>query len=380
MATASIYGPFLLLVHIPLFQLLARAYRPALAKSSPPLYEEIRMQEKIGIASGAAVCSQLSNAESFREGHRPCANILGISVDAVDMNRALSIVARHLRSGTRGYVCAIGVHGILESLRNESLADTFASSILNVPDGAPTVWIGRAQGFRSMDHVTGPALMREVFRHREFSSYSHFFYGGKPGVAEELAAVMHLNYPWIRLAGTYTPPFRDLTPDEEQALIARFNAIHPDIIWVGISTPRQELWIRRILPLLRTRLMLGVGAAFDFHTGHIRDCAPWVKRAGFQWLHRLAQDPNRLWRRNVHNMAFLWHITLQFSGLRRYPVRRGTEFELETDAAACDENAWPTAFDGRRDFNTERWPVDHMADRTCSDAEQVRAARLSRPE
>jgi N-acetylglucosaminyldiphosphoundecaprenol N-acetyl-beta-D-mannosaminyltransferase len=254
---------------------------------------------------------------------RARANVLGVGVDAVDMEGALARIAQHLEGGGKGYVCAIGVHGILEALGSERLASTFAQSILNVPDGTPTVWVGRLQGFRAMDHVTGPALMRAIVGAAGFSSRSHFLYGGKPGVAEELAEAMRRQAPWIKIAGTYTPPFRELTADEEDTLIAQINAARPDFIWVGISTPRQDLWMRRMLPYLDTRIMFGVGAAFDFLTGRVRECPDWMKRAGFHWLHRLQQDPKRLWRRNVGNIAFLWHIALQGIGLRSYPLRDG---------------------------------------------------------
>jgi len=270
--------------------------------------------------------------------------VLGVPVDGVNMEGALSILSRRLSDGGKGYVCAVGVHGILEALRDATVADALGASIMNVPDGAPTVWVGRFQGFRSMDHVTGPALMREVFRRQEFAECSHFIYGGKPGVADELASTMLRQYPWVRIAGTYTPPFRALTSEEEQAVASRINACEPDIVWVGISTPRQELWMRRMLPLLSARLLFGVGAAFDFHTGRIRECPAWVKRAGFNWLHRLAQDPKRLWRRNVGNAGFLWHIALQLTGVRQYPLRTIVELETGRSSASENESCLPAEF------------------------------------
>jgi N-acetylglucosaminyldiphosphoundecaprenol N-acetyl-beta-D-mannosaminyltransferase len=251
---------------------------------------------------------------------RSCANVLGVPVDALDMEGAISRIVERLQFGPRGYVCAIGVHGILEGLRDRSVAQALANAAIRLPDGAPTVWVGRWQGHRTMDHVTGPAIMRQVFSRREFAGYSHFFYGGKAGVAEELASTMRRQFPRIHVSGTYTPPFRNLTPGEESALVARINDSRPDIIWVGISTPRQDLFMQRMIPRLNTRLMFGVGAAFDFLTGHIHDCPNCVKRAGLNWLPRLAQDPRRLWRRNLTNTAFLWHIGLQLTGLRSYPL------------------------------------------------------------
>jgi N-acetylglucosaminyldiphosphoundecaprenol N-acetyl-beta-D-mannosaminyltransferase len=276
------------------------------------------MHEPLGVIDRIAA-TEAVEARISEEGTR--ANILGVGVNAVDMEGALNAIERHLMSGRKGYVCAVGVHGILESLRNCELQRTYAESTINIPDGTPAVWVGRLQGFRQMDHVTGPELMGEVFQRDRFARFSHFFYGGKQGVADELAARMLHLYPWTRVAGTFTPPFRDLTEQEEQELAARINGLRPDILWVGISTPRQELWMHRMLPQLQTKLMFGVGAAFDFHTGRVRACPPWVKRAGFHWLHRLLQDPKRLWRRNVSNTAFLWHIALQLTGARKYPRR-----------------------------------------------------------
>jgi N-acetylglucosaminyldiphosphoundecaprenol N-acetyl-beta-D-mannosaminyltransferase len=263
------------------------------------------------IASASAAAPRLS------------ANVLGVAVEALDMEEALRRIVIELQQGRQGYVCAVDVHGILEAYRDPVVAEAFAGASITLPDGTPTVWVGRAQGHSHMSHVTGPALMHEVFARPEFAGYSHFFYGGKTGVAEDLAATLLAKFPSTRITGTFTPPYRDLTPDEEHRFIATINALKPDIMWVGISTPKQEVFMHRMLPRLQTRLMFGVGAAFDFHTGRIRDCAGWIKRAGFQWLHRLAQDPRRLLGRNVQNMAFLWYVAMQICGFRRYCLRPG---------------------------------------------------------
>ena len=251
---------------------------------------------------------------------RTCANLLGMQVDSLDLELALARVAELYRNREKGYVCAVSVHGVLETRQDPRVARAFADAALVIPDGRPIVWVGRMQGRRAIRQVTGPDFMAAVIAAKEFAGASHFFYGGKPGVAQDLAAEWFYRFPGMRVAGTYTPPFRDLTHSEEAALVERLNRLKPDFIWIGISTPRQELLMRRLLPQLRSGILLGVGAAFDFHTGRIRDCAPWVKRVGFQWLHRLMQDPRRLWRRNLSNAAFLWHIALQLSGLRRYDV------------------------------------------------------------
>jgi len=252
--------------------------------------------------------------------YRPHANLLGVQVEALDMERTLARIEDALAERTKGYVCMAGVHGIMESQRNPVLGTVFAGSLMTVPDGTPTVWVGRWQGYGWMQRVTGPDLMLEVFRRKEFAEYTHFLFGGKGGVAEELSGNLTRQFPWARIVGTYTPPFRDLLRWEEEALIVKIRELKPSIIWVGISTPKQEMFMRRYLPLFDTTLMFGVGAAFDFHTGRIKDSAEWVKRAGLQWLHRLMQDPGHLWWRYLrNNPAFIWRIALQLAGLRTYP-------------------------------------------------------------
>lgn len=252
-----------------------------------------------------------------------CANVLGVRVEALNIRLALARVEKMLSSNHKGYVSVIGVHGIMESLRNPHLATIYAASSMTIPDGMPTVWVGRLQGCRQMQRVTGPDLMLEVFASAELSGCTHFLYGGREGVAEELSAALQRRFPSARIVGTYTPPYRDLSCAEEDHVIAMVRRLQPDIIWVGISTPRQEEFMHRYLPVLDTKLMFGVGAAFDFHTGRIRDSAAWVKLAGLQWLHRLIQDPRRLWRRYLrNNSAFLWHIVLQVTGLQTFPSAR----------------------------------------------------------
>jgi N-acetylglucosaminyldiphosphoundecaprenol N-acetyl-beta-D-mannosaminyltransferase len=235
------------------------------------------------------------------------------------MTAALDRVDSVLRSNQKGYVSVIGVHGIMEAQRNPQLAAIYANSTITIPDGMPTVWVGRLQGCRSMERVAGPDLMLEIFRNPQFADRTHFLYGGGPGVAEALAANLRRWFPSVRIVGTFTPPWRDLSPEEEDHFVSTIGGLKPDFIWVGIGAPRQEAFMARCLPLIDTKLMFGVGAAFDYHTGRIKDCAPWVKLAGLQWLHRLLQDPRRLWRRYLrNNPPFLWHIILQLTGLQTY--------------------------------------------------------------
>ncbi len=280
--------------------------------------------------------------------HRRRANVLGVGVDALDLEGALERVREVLELGKRGYVCAVGVHGVLAALRDKRMARALADACIVIPDGTPTVWVGRLQRCEQMGHVPGPTLMQEIFRRKDFANLTHYLYGGKEGVAGELARNLASKYPHARIVGIHTPPFRALTAAEEDALIGEIDRLKPDIFWVGISTPKQELFMRSMSQRLRTRLMFGVGAAFDFHTGRIRDCAPWIKAAGFQWLHRLVQDPKRLWRRNLNNSTFLWHIALQLSGVKTVPLTTSSR-DLHAISGGQDDS---TQFDPSSAINT----------------------------
>jgi N-acetylglucosaminyldiphosphoundecaprenol N-acetyl-beta-D-mannosaminyltransferase len=155
----------------------------------------------------------------------------------------------------------------------------------------------------------------------ELTRYSHFLYGGGPGVAERTRDALLGRFPCIRILGTYTPPFRPLTSTEKMDLFSTVNRLSPDIIWVGLSTPKQERFMGEYLSRLNTRVMVGVGAAFDFVIGTIKDSPDWVKRSGLQWAHRLGQEPRRLWKRYlISNPQFIFQIGLQIAGLRNYEL------------------------------------------------------------
>jgi len=169
--------------------------------------------------------------------------------------------------------------------------------------------------------VYGPDLMLEMFEATRDGKLTHFFYGGAPGVAEELQTKLEARFPGVRVVGTYCPPFRVLNADEEAALFTGGAAAKRDIIWVGLSTPKQERFMAGYLSKLDATLMAGVGAAFDFHSGRVRQAPRWVQRSGFEWLYRLFTQPRRLARRyTVNNPRFLFRLALQLSGLRKYPL------------------------------------------------------------
>jgi N-acetylglucosaminyldiphosphoundecaprenol N-acetyl-beta-D-mannosaminyltransferase len=174
-----------------------------------------------------------------------------------------------------------------------------------------------------MRRVYGPDFMLEMCRMSPSRGYRHFLYGGNPGVAEKLKRRLESRVPGISIVGTFTPPFRELTSAEDREFIAMMAEVGPDVIWVGLSTPKQERFMAGMIDRLDTCLMVGVGAAFDIHAGLLPDAPMWMKSAGLQWLHRLLNEPRRLWRRYLrNNPEFLWNISLQLAGIRKFDVEQ----------------------------------------------------------
>jgi|SRR5271165_3312418 len=247
----------------------------------------------------------------------PRVNVLGVRIHAIDMDTALRESERLLASGGKGYVCVTGVHGVMESQDDPGLQTILNEAFLCVPDGMPTVWVGRLQGHRAMRRVYGPDFMLEMCRRSQVRGYRHFLYGGAPGVVEQLKARLEMQMPWLSIVGTYTPPYGPLSSTQEREVMDRVARTRPDILWVGLSTPKQERFMAEYCGRLEVKLMAGVGAAFDLHAGLRRDAPSWMKTCGLQWLHRLGQEPARLAPRYLkHNPRFMWQISRQLTTWR----------------------------------------------------------------
>jgi N-acetylglucosaminyldiphosphoundecaprenol N-acetyl-beta-D-mannosaminyltransferase len=247
------------------------------------------------------------------------ANVLGVSVHAINIGLAADRIESAIEKGEKGYVCVTGVHGVMEAQKDLEFKAILNQAMLTVPDGMPTVWVGKLQGFKSMKRVFGPDLMTEVCTRSVRKRYTHFLYGGAPGVADQLRRNLFSKFPGILVVGTYTPPFRRLTEAEFGDLEDTIRGSKPDLFWVGLSTPKQERFMAAHISHLATKVMIGVGAAFDIHTGRLRDAPDWMKNLGLQWSHRLIQEPSRLWKRYLlNNPEFLWKIALQLTGARQY--------------------------------------------------------------
>jgi N-acetylglucosaminyldiphosphoundecaprenol N-acetyl-beta-D-mannosaminyltransferase len=248
----------------------------------------------------------------------PRFDVLGVSLCAMDLRLATAAVLAAVRERRRGYVCVTGVHGVIEAQDDPEFRRILNAAFLDTTDGMPLVWLGRHYVGPAVDRVYGPDLMLALFAATRRGEATHFFYGGAPGVAEELKAKLEARFPGARVVGTFTPPFRPLDAAEEAELAALVAEKKPDLTWIGLSTPKQERFMAEHLGKLDTTVMLGVGAAFDFHSGRVRQAPRWIQRSGCEWLYRLGRDPRRLARRYlVNNPRFLWRIAGQLLGKRR---------------------------------------------------------------
>jgi N-acetylglucosaminyldiphosphoundecaprenol N-acetyl-beta-D-mannosaminyltransferase len=236
-------------------------------------------------------------------------DVLGVHISVLNMASAVDAITAEVEAGRPGYVCVTGVHGVMESQADPDLEQIHNRSTLTTPDGVPMVWAGRWARAEGMTRVYGPDLMLAVLERAAERGWTSFFYGGRDGVPEILTERMQERFPGLEVVGSYSPPFRPLTQDEDDALVARVRDLAPDLIWVGLSTPKQERWMAAHLGRLDKGLMFGVGAAFDINAGLLRQAPAWMQKRGLEWLFRLIVEPRRLWKRYLsNNPRFVWRI------------------------------------------------------------------------
>jgi N-acetylglucosaminyldiphosphoundecaprenol N-acetyl-beta-D-mannosaminyltransferase len=259
----------------------------------------------------------LKSPPDGRHGDR--VDVLGVGVSVIDMNDAVATIERWIADDGRYYVCITGVHGVMESRRDETLRRIHNRAGMVTPDGMPLVWFLRLLGRRHVRRVYGPDLMRTMTAISSERGYRQFYYGGAPGVAETLRQTLVKAFPKLEVVGMFCPPFRALTPQEDEAIVDTINVLRPDIVWVGLSTPKQELWMADHLGRISAPVMIGVGAAFDFLAGTKRQAPVWMQRHGLEWLFRLCSEPRRLWRRYAYIVPAFTILAL--GALIRRPFR-----------------------------------------------------------
>jgi N-acetylglucosaminyldiphosphoundecaprenol N-acetyl-beta-D-mannosaminyltransferase len=242
----------------------------------------------------------------------PRLDVLGVGVSAINMAQAVAEISRWIEAGERRYVCVTGVHGVMESQLDSHLMEIHNRSGLTTPDGMPLVWLARRAGAKHVDRVYGPDLMAAICALATERGWSSYFYGGAPGVPERLAGRLQGMYPGMKVAGLFSPPFRSLTPAEDDQVINSINQARPQLVWVGLSTPKQERWMAAHVGLLEAPVLLGVGAAFDIVSGGVPQAPRWMQRSGLEWFFRLAHEPGRLWRRYlINNPKFVLKLIRQ---------------------------------------------------------------------
>lgn len=244
-------------------------------------------------------------------------NVLGIGVSAVNMETAVRTIGEWVDKGERQYVCVTGVHGVMESQRSPELQRIHNEAGMVTPDGMPLAWLLRLSGQIGTDRVCGPELMPRLFVESQARGDRHYLYGATAETLERLRQRLALIAPAAIVVGSYAPPFRPLTQDEDATVVADINACDPDIVWVGLSTPKQELWMAAHRSKLKAPVLIGVGAAFDIHAGVINRAPKFLRRTGFEWTYRLFKEPRRLWRRYLaNNPRFVALVIMQKAGLR----------------------------------------------------------------
>jgi N-acetylglucosaminyldiphosphoundecaprenol N-acetyl-beta-D-mannosaminyltransferase len=233
----------------------------------------------------------------------------------------VDLMERWIREGFPRSVCFPGSDMLAACQRNSRMRSALNAADLIATDGMMLVRVCRWLGAPYAERVYGPDVMLELCRRSPQAGYRHFFYGASPGVAETLAARLQKQFPGLSIVGTYSPPYRPLSEAELTEDIRRINDRNADVVWVSLGTPKQELWMAATRSRLDAPLVLGVGAAFDFHAGTVRQAPRWVRSAGGEWFFRLCAEPRRLWKRYCFQLVhFLGLLSLQVAGMRRFPL------------------------------------------------------------
>lgn len=233
--------------------------------------------------------------------------ILDCQINRTDMNRAVQSVLQQLTQDAGGYICFSNVHTVVTSRKDMRLRDVTNHSFMSMPDGKPLSIVAGLSGIKDMSQVAGPDFMLEMLG--KHPTLRHFFYGSTEETLESLTEKLKVRFPGLNIAGTFSPPFRTLQSHEVNHITTTITQAKPDIVWVGLGAPKQEYWMADNWEQLKPAILMGVGAAFDFHAGKVARAPAWMKRLSLEWLFRLCQEPRRLWKRYlVTNSLFIYYL------------------------------------------------------------------------
>jgi len=250
-----------------------------------------------------------------RVGRPPCVDVLGVPLALADYAATTRWMDAMIEAGERGYVTAAAVHLVMVAREDPRTREAVLGATLAVPDGQPLVWALRALGCPDASRVYGPDLMAHYCAHAATRGTPMYLYGGRhQGALVQLALRLRQRFPGIRIVGGYSPPFRALTPDEEEWVAQDINRSGAEVVWVGTGQPKQEKWMAAMRDRLDPPLLVGVGAAFDFHAGLVPQAPRWMQGLGLEWTYRLAHEPRRLWRRYArYNPRFVIGFARQYA-------------------------------------------------------------------
>jgi N-acetylglucosaminyldiphosphoundecaprenol N-acetyl-beta-D-mannosaminyltransferase len=246
--------------------------------------------------------------------------LLGSAISPINVPQALAAIDGWIARREPHYVCVTPAHAVMEARRDPEFRHILNRSGLTTPDGMAIVWLLRLMGHRHVRRVYGPDLMLAACEAGLAKGYRHFLYGGEPGVADNLAAALCARFPGLPIVGTFSPPFGRPRPEEEAHAVAAINASRPDIVWVGLSTPKQERWMAEHVGRIDAPVLIGVGAAFDFLSGRKPQAPRWMQRSGLEWLFRLITEPRRLWPRYREYPLFVLLAMAQLLGIKHHPL------------------------------------------------------------
>jgi N-acetylglucosaminyldiphosphoundecaprenol N-acetyl-beta-D-mannosaminyltransferase len=249
-------------------------------------------------------------------------SVLGVPLALTDYERTMDWMDAAIAHGDKGYICVAATHTIMVCHEDPELREAVLNSSLTVPDGQPLVWAMNALGGDLSDRVYGPDLMARYCERAARNGTRMYLYGGRnQGALVQLALNLRQRFAGVKIVGGYSPPFRDLSEEEEDALVEQINRTKADVIWVGVGAPKQEKWMAAMRPRLDAPVLVGVGAAFDFHAGLVPQAPEWMQAAGLEWLYRMAQEPRRLGPRYVrYNPRFVTSFARQYA---RHRLRAG---------------------------------------------------------
>jgi len=234
-------------------------------------------------------------------------DVLGVHFSAANLQESTSAIDQLIEQREKSYVSVCPVSTIMECVDNEKIRSIVNAAHLVTTDGMPSVWIGKSRGHKNVGRVYGPDLLLSLCSLSNTKEYKHYFYGSTDDVLKKLISNLKDKFPGLKIAGTYSPPYRDLASEEDQKIVQKINEASPDIIWVGLGSPKQDLWIYEHRNKLDASVLIAVGAAFDFIAQTKPQAPLWMQRSGFEWLFRLISEPQRLWRRYLFgNTRFIY--------------------------------------------------------------------------